>query len=236
VISICILSFFQGPGCKNEEQVQPAPAQRLIIRKPIIRPVKTPPVNKTKPVIESKPPVQQVSAPAQVRDNKKDKSLYMTEKDETLANIAGKPGIYNDPLKWPVLFRMNMEKLMDLAVFDGLYSRELPHETSLKIIRPNEIKNNLKKGHNQVWVINILSTGAMEKIEPMAIKLMKNGYNIYIYRTNVKGKKYFRLRVGFFSSRTRADQEGKKMMSLLNLANAWTVKIGEEEKKEFGGL
>jgi hypothetical protein len=86
-----------------------------------------------------------------------------------------------------------------------------------------------------VWVVNVLSTPNRKEIVPAAMKLLQQGYLAYITRTNVKGKNYMRLRVGFYEEKAEADAVGEKIKALLNLGEPWKTKAGEEEVKEFGG-
>jgi hypothetical protein len=54
---------------------------------------------------------------------------------------------------------------------------------------------------------------------PTAIRLVNDGYPVYLTRAKVKGKDWMRLRVGFFKNRTEATTEAKKIMGLLKLAD-----------------
>ena len=105
----------------------------------------------------------------------------------------------------------------------------------LKIVTPDEIKNNIEKRANQTWVINILSTTTREEIVAPAITLIKEGYPVYVTNAHVKGKEWMRLRVGFFKSKTEADTEGQKIMLLLNFVKPWTTKIAQDEHEVFAG-
>ena len=74
-----------------------------------------------------------------------------------------------------------------------------------------------------------------ENIIPMARRLIKQDYSVYISRTKIQEKQWIRLRVGFFQTKALADREGKKIMATLHLVDSWTTKIGKKEREEFGG-
>ncbi|UCF56860.1 MAG: SPOR domain-containing protein, partial [Deltaproteobacteria bacterium] len=80
----------------------------------------------------------------------------------------------------------------------------------------------------------VLSSPNKAEIIPAAIRLVKEGYPVYITRARVKGKDYMRLRVGFFEEKAEADTEGKKIMAMLNFPGTWTLKAGKQEFEDFG--
>ena len=166
---------------------------------------------------------------------KEEPGYYFAKRGDTLASIAGKEDVYGDPLKWPFLYRMNMDKLGKLQAGDDLPVRELPEGLKMKIITPDEVKKNLKERANNIWVINILSAMTIGEIVPSAVKLMKNGYPAYITTARVKEKDWMRLRVGFYKNRTEANAKGKKIKSMLNFVDSWTTTVGKEEFVGFGG-
>jgi cell division septation protein DedD len=81
----------------------------------------------------------------------------------------------------------------------------------------------------------VLSTPNKKEIIPATMRLLHEGYLAYITRTNIKGKDYMRLRVGFFGKKAEADAAGEKIKALLNLGDPWKTKAGKEEFKEFAG-
>ena len=143
--------------------------------------------------------------------------------------------MYGDSLKWPILYWLNMDKLGKLQLAEDLPDLEVPEGVRLKIVSPNEMRENLKSiGHN-VWAVNVLSGTTNGQIIPAAIRLIRNGYPVYITRVKLEGKDWMRLRVGFFKNRTDADKETKKIMIILNLTDSWVTKVGKQELEEFGG-
>jgi hypothetical protein len=252
IISICVTPFLLFGGCSNEEP-PPPPDKKDKVVMPIIKPVpqktdtslpgkqetaKEEPGEtaevKTAAVEEKaiKPPQTEIMEKETVVEEVA--VYYIIKKGDSLSSIAGRGGVYGDPLKWPILYRLNMDKLAALEAGEDFLESELPEGVMLKIITPDEAKENLERRLPNVWVINVLSTTTNEKITPVAIRLIKHGYHVYITCATVKGKDWIRLRVGFFKNKTEADTEGKKIMRLLNIGNSWVTKTAKE-REEFGG-
>jgi len=253
IISICLTLFLVCVSCSREEPAPP-PVQKTKVRKHI----KMPPPEKAKTSITS----GEEKAKTEAKEGGKVKTAaieeralktpetdggeneteieevigyYIAKKGDSLSSIAAREDVYGDPLKWPILYRLNMDKLGKLQFGEGLPDGEVPEGLRLRILSPNEIRENLKRiGHN-VWVVSVLSGTTDREIIPAAIRLIRNGYPVYITRVTVKAKDWMRLRVGFFKNRSDADKEGKKIRSMLNLHDSWITKVGKQELEEFGG-
>ena len=253
IVSICLTPFLWCGGCTREEP-PPPPVKKYKVVMPIKRPapekakaslpgkrekvkeeIKEAAEVKTASVEEKaiKPPetetMEKESAAEEVT------GYYIVKKGDSLSSIAGRDDVYGDPLKWPILYRFNMDKLAKLQVGDGFLERELPEGVRLKIITPDEARENLKRRLNNVWVVNVLSATTKGEIIPSAIRLIRSGYPVYITCAKVKGGDWIRLRVGFFKNKTKADTEGRKIMTMLDIANSWVTKAGKRELEEFGG-
>ncbi len=160
---------------------------------------------------------------------------YIVKKGDSLSSISGREDVYGDPLKWPIICRLNMDSFGNLELGENFPDRELPERVRLKIITPDEARENLKKRANSLWVVNVISATNKGDVVPPAIRLIKNGYPAYLTKVKVKGKEWMRLRVGFFKNKAEADAEGQKIMGILNFTDSWTTKIGKKEFEEFGG-
>ncbi len=128
-----------------------------------------------------------------------------------------------------------MDKLGDMEVGEDFVDRNLSEGMRLKIITPAEVVQNLERQANKVWVLNVLSTPNKREIIPAAVKLVREGYRVYITRAKAKGKDWMRLRVGFFEKKAEADAEGEKIEALLDLGEPWKTKAGKQELEDFGG-
>ena len=128
-----------------------------------------------------------------------------------------------------------MTQLGEVNEQKGFRRGDLPEGIDLKFVTPSKIKENLTKLGPKFWVINVLSSRTPEKLLPLAIKLIKNGYHVYIINAEIRGEEWMRLRVGFFEDRPEAAVAGQEIMSLLNSRKPWIVKIEQRELGQFGG-
>lgn len=184
---------------------------------------------------------------------------YRSQKGDTLFKVAGRKDVYGDPMKWPSLFRLNidrlgkikvaknfklkwssvfqlsMDKLGGMQVVENFQHEELPEGLVLRFLTPDEVQKNLAETVKKEWVVSVLSSQTPKKLIPPAITLMKNGYQVYMARAMVKGKEWIRLRVGFFENHGDAAAAGKKIMSTLKTEDIWLARIGKEELEEFAG-
>jgi hypothetical protein len=249
IIPACLAFFLLYVGCSRDEQTPP-PAEKHKVTRPIdkskLEEAKRPVIEERerprpwgKGAREPKVPAieEDTSRVPEGKRGEAEKAMkkmgrhYVVKKDETLSRIAALPDVYGNPLKWPILFRHNLQRLRPNQVPDA----QLPQGLALKVISPREIKGNLEKRFNNVWVVNVISSTVQEKITPKAIDLIVEGYEVYITRARVKGKDWFRLRVGFYKSRNEASAAAKKIMAILDITDSWVTKVGKREFKAFAG-
>jgi cell division protein FtsN len=160
---------------------------------------------------------------------------YIVKKGESLCDVASREDVYGNMLKWPALYRLNIESLANLKTEGDVVERALPEGLKLRIVGPDEVEENLKKRPNKRWVVNVLSSTTNENIVRITMALIKNGHSAYLTQARIKGKVWTRLRVGFFNNRQEADMERKKITRTFNISDAWSVKLGQMEFKEFAG-
>ena len=248
-----------GTGCSKEED-QPIQVERPKVVMPIIKPtteeIKNP-VNDERPepqapaeqAPEVKIPAGQAPAPEPKQETKspetvtrenrgqtaEEPGVYIVKKGESLASISGRAEVYGNSLNWPILFRHNLDKLESEEINDDLPDMIIRENVKLKIVTPDEMRENLKERADKFWVINIMSARDGKDVVSPAIKLIKGGYFVYITSANVKGTPYERLRVGFFKDRKEAEEAGKRIMALLNVKELWPTKITKSEQEEYAG-
>jgi hypothetical protein len=160
---------------------------------------------------------------------------YLVKEGESLGAIAARDEVYGDPLKWPILYFYNRDKVGELQLVDGFLDRELPQGKRLKVITEEEFRENLDRRAGHIYGINVLSSRSQQRLIPSAIRLMREDYPVYLTSAVVKGTAWVRLRVGFFSTRFEAELERQKISELLDIQNSWVVEIEEEEFGEFAG-
>ncbi len=262
--TICMILLVWGGGCSKEEQPA-QPVKRTKVVKSIKKSIKRPPIKKAKlpsapKDVKAKPkktkqtkakPKKKVASKVKTaslkekasktvikkKETKKKEGVgyYTVKKSDSLSRIAGREDVYGDTLKWPILYRHNLDKLSGRKIAEDFPYRKLHEGMRLKIITPKELRKIQQKRADHVWAVNILSVSDERELVPQAVRLIKEGYTVYFTRVKVKGKDWMRLRLGFYKSKKEADTEGKKVMALLKLVDSWSVKIGEKEFAKFCG-
>jgi hypothetical protein len=172
--------------------------------------------------------------PIQPKNKPKD-GLYMVKTGDTLASISAREDIYGDVLKWPCLYRINMDQLDHLAVSERLPEKALPEGTVLTYVTEAQAKANIERLGDGTWVVNVLSSKRPERIVPAALQLINAGFRVYIVRAEVKGDHWMRLRVGFYEDGTRARAYGEKIAQIITTGKLWVAKVEGTELQEFGG-
>ena len=161
--------------------------------------------------------------------------FYRVQKGDSLSKIAERNDVYDNPLKWTSLFRLNIDKFKETETVHDFQNQELPEGLDLKFVTASEAAGNRAKFGNNIYAVNVLSSETSAKIVPRAITLVKNGYSAYICTATVKGKEWMRLRAGFFNNRAEAIEAGKQISSVLEGADTWVVKISDIEIRDYCG-
>jgi len=160
---------------------------------------------------------------------------YIVKKGESLYDVASREEVYGNRLKWPILYRFNINTLGGLMTEGDVVEKALPEGLKLRIIGPDEVEENLERRSNARWIVNVLSATTNENVVPIAITLIKNGHTVYLTQATIKGKAWTRIRVGFFTSKAEADAQRERIKDLLHLGDPWSVKLGPMEFAEFAG-
>ena len=161
---------------------------------------------------------------------------YRVRDGDTLYEIAGRKDVYNNPLMWPTLYRLNMKVLDDMKITEDFEYQKLAEGLDLKIVTPAEASENLLKLGEKLWVVNVRSALETEHVVPTAVRLMNRGYHVYLTRATIKGKKWIRLRVGFYNDEAEANELREKIVSDMDkTSDSWVTKIPKSELEEFGG-
>jgi len=168
------------------------------------------------------------------KDESEKESLYTVQEGDTLFKIAGNKDVYGDPLKWPSLFRLNLDALNGMPITDDLEQKDLAEGLHLRFLTQHEASQNLAKLSQRIWVVNVLSAHNSDEIVPLAVNLMRNGYHVYVTKADVQGKKWLRLRVGFFRNSSEANSAKDEISSRFYLDNLWITRA-KNELREFGG-
>ncbi len=248
LISILVIFVIIGTGCSSEETPSSSSPEKSVIRQPIQMPVQEKAETLTVDLSATPEPAAKIETKktvATVTEKKpekkseglkqEEKGYYITERGDSLAKIARRKDVYGDRLKWPIIYRLNMD-VLDVFARDLTFpNTEIPAGIRLKIVSSIKVQENLTKSPKDYWIINVLSAREEEVIVPYAIKLIRSGYPAYITTADINGKEWMRLRVGFYGQKEVADREGEKLMEILGFTDIWTTKVGDIERGEFGG-
>ena len=165
-----------------------------------------------------------------------DNGYYRVRDGDTLYEIAGRKDVYDSPLKWPTLYRLNMKILDDMKVTEDFEYETLAEGLDLKLVTPADAAENLLKLGERLWVVNVRSALKTEHVVPTAVRLMNRGYHVYFTKVTVKGKEWIRLRVGFYKDEAAATEVREKIVSYMDATrDSWVTKIPKSELEEFGG-
>ena len=237
-ILMCQFIPFAG-GCTKEDPSEVEEARVVMpIRKPMPKPSAPPDQDEAgeeKNRDQGLPPPLPEEQSETLGEISAEEGYYRVQKGDCLIKVAGLEEVYDDPIKWTSLFRMNMDKLDGMEITEDFHNMELPEGLGLKFVTESEAEENLAKLGREVYAVNVLSAETSQKIVPRAITLMKNGYNAYICTATVKGKKWLRLRAGFFKGYTEAVEAGEHIKTILDETDVWVARIKKNELEQFGG-
>lgn len=79
------------------------------------------------------------------------------------------------------------------------------------------------------WAINVASFTTEKSALNLRERLRKAGYNAYTTEFLKNGKTWYRVRVGFFSTKEKAMVNGKKIEISFDTTSPWIVKPAKEE-------
>lgn len=248
-----IALFLIVSGCSRDEQ-PPVPNKGIKVVKRIVKPPPSPPEKESAAPREEEKTIQSTPEPVetgaleekilqmpnfdpqpQPATPREDRGHYVSRTGDTLMGIAAKEEVYGNPLKWPILCRYAVDDLGILDMKGDFHRKILQKGLRFKILQPEEVHENLRMRADHRWVVSVLSSTIEEEIIPPIVTLLKEGYPAYLTEARIKGNDWMRVRVGFFGTRTEAEAEGKKIMSLLKLHELWVTKIGSPEFKEYAG-
>ena len=161
--------------------------------------------------------------------------VYLVQKDDTLRSIAAQPGVYNDPLKWTLIYATNREDLQRLKVPpQEIPTKPLDSGTVLAIMTPGKAGKRQKPAGK--WVVNLLSSQNEANLVPLSIRMIDSGYFTYISRGDGLKADWLRLRTGFFSDEAVAKAAGSKVLTEMELSEFWVIEADEAECAAYHGF
>jgi hypothetical protein len=225
-------TLFFVTGCGEDAKPKPENQAPKIVRRTISE---TPAAKKPMavvPITDKAVTVKPLSAEKDTSPNLKSalkvlprEDFYTVSPKDSLASIAAKQMVFNDPSKWALLLRFNLDELSYLKSGPKLPKTILRKGTRLKI----PVLNRSNQKPAKPWVVNVMSSPIPDLIVVETTRLIRNGFAAYIVAFSHKGKKWMRLRVGFFETRETAIATGEKIKTLLKLKDSWVTQISASE-------
>ena len=86
-----------------------------------------------------------------------------------------------------------------------------------------------KKMAYRLWAMHIASYVSKEEALSMVKRLKQDNYNAYMTEFDMKGKHWYRVRVGFYASDREAKAIGQKISGSYSISGIWTVKPKKKE-------
>jgi hypothetical protein len=177
------------------------------------------------------PPQKEEAAPES--EPQLEETLYWVRESQTLFDIAGRHDVYGDVLKWPALFRLNMDKFQST---EDLPAKPIQKGTRLRIVTPDQAAKRAATMGERLWVVNAASFRTLDKTVPPATALMRKGYHVYLIKTDLAGEGWIRLRVGFYPNILEAMAACAEIKPLMGSSGEPCIsKIDAEEFKKNAG-
>ena len=185
---------------------------------------------------EAAPPPESLVQPGEESRLSAESHYYQVRKGDTLRTIAGREDVYGDALKWPAIYRLNMDVLGGMAVSEGFLKEKLREGMHLKYLTAQGALHNLNALGDKLWVVDVASAQSLDGLVESAVLLMKNGSYVYFAERSLAAEEWIRLRIGFFEGLTEALAVSREVRSLLGVTkDPWVVKINKEELEAYGG-
>jgi hypothetical protein len=185
------------------------------------------------------PPQEETPTPPQKKEStsesqpESEETVYRVRESETLLEIAGRHDVYGDVLKWPTLYRLNINKFQSA---EDILSSPVQKGTQLRMVTSDQASKRAAMMGERLWVVNATSARTPDKTVLPATSLIKKGYHVYLIKTVLAGEEWIRLRVGFYPNILEAMAVCEEIRPLMrNSGEPCVSKIGAEEFEKNAG-
>jgi len=79
------------------------------------------------------------------------------------------------------------------------------------------------------WAVQVSACQSYTQAEQFKDELKDKGFPAYLTEETIKGKKWYRVRLGFYSTKKEAVEVGKRIASEFKIKDYWPVKPANEE-------
>ncbi len=80
-----------------------------------------------------------------------------------------------------------------------------------------------------LWVVNVVSERSINDANNIIDKLKGDSYKVYITEFDKNTTRWYRVRVGFFAEKKKAEKVGQDISNKYRLDNYWIVKPSKKE-------
>lgn len=104
----------------------------------------------------------------------------------------------------------------------------------VKIVEPEKVQPKRmvkKKGFYKPWAVHVASYTSNDEADVLMKQLREDKYNAYVTKFNFKGKTWYRVRIGFYSTEREAKAVSKRVEAGHTVSGIWIVKPNWKEIK-----
>lgn len=163
---------------------------------------------------------------------------YTVKPGENLWKIAKEGTLVSSPWEWRTILVQNKDKIQYafLSEEDGGWKVILDEGQQLKV--KGGVSAALPDGQGKVgpqYAVQLLTVpeDRMERGMRIVRLLITDGYFAYLYRHEEQGKRFFRIRVGFYGTEDEAKQAGQALIARYGklFREYWAMRPSDEELK-----
>ncbi len=113
---------------------------------------------------------------------------------------------------------------------------KIEKETVRKSTPPPEKKRELPEkvaiAPSYPWAIQVSACPCFTQAKDLTDKLKQKGISAYLTETIVKGGKWYRVRIGFYETKAKAEEVGRAIVKEFNIKDYWVISPAQEEIDE----
>ena len=108
--------------------------------------------------------------------------------------------------------------------------KQAPQEKIISSRTPQMLVTSVPESNTEtLWVVNIVSLRSRSDAKNLIDKLKSDSYNAYLTEFDKDNTRWYRIRVGFFSEKQKAEKMGQDISNSYRLGNYWVVKPSKKE-------
>lgn len=171
-------------------------------------------------------PAEVAQRPSEVKDARKEpaspRPVAVTE--ERPAKTAAQPRVEAEKPARPAVKKTEAAG-PDMAEADSKKTIEKQPEKKKKATKTVTAKDISARP----WAVGLASFKTLDEAQSVAGPIKAQRHNAYITETVKDGRKWYRVRVGFYATREEAEKVGKSLSARYGFHNIWVVKPSKDE-------